>query len=74
MSVDYRLLAHFESSRSRHEAARRVLPEPWRNDPRPEVQTINESWVDVFVRAAEACELLGGGLPARTPAFSVDDR
>jgi hypothetical protein len=74
MSVDYRLLAHFEASRSRHETARGALPEHWRNDPRPEVQTINESWVDVFVRATEACDLLGGSESARTSVFSVDDR
>jgi hypothetical protein len=74
MNVDYRLLTHFEASRSRHEEARRVLPEHWRNDPRPEAQLVNEAWVDVFVRAAEARELLGRRVPARTSAFSVDDR
>lgn len=74
MSVDYRLLPHFEASRTRHEAARRVLPEHWRSDPRPEAQMINEHWVDVFVRATEARDALSGRSPARTSSFSVDDR
>ena len=35
MSVDYRLLEHFQASWERFEAARRALPEPWRQDARP---------------------------------------
>jgi hypothetical protein len=51
MSVDYRLLAHFESSCRRHAAARRLLPPSWRSDPRPEMQLLNDIWVDVIARA-----------------------
>jgi hypothetical protein len=36
MNVDYRLLAHFQASRDRYEAAKRALPQQWRTDPRPE--------------------------------------
>jgi hypothetical protein len=58
MSVDYRLLPHFEASRERLEAARRALPAHWRNDPRPEAQIINEHWVQVIARAGEQAEQL----------------
>ena len=53
MSIDYRLLDRFTTSRQRHEAARLLLPERWRSDPRPEAQTINDHWVSVMVRACE---------------------
>lgn len=53
MSVDYRLLTHFQASQDRHEAARRALPERWRSDPRTEVQNANELWVSAVVRARE---------------------
>jgi hypothetical protein len=52
MNVDYRLLEHFEVSR-RREAVRRVLPERWRADPRPEAQITNEYSVSVIAQAAE---------------------
>ena len=52
MSVDYRLLARFEASCQRLEAARRALPEHWRTDPRPEAQIINEHWAQVIATAA----------------------
>jgi hypothetical protein len=53
MSIDYRLLERFATSCKRHQAARLLLPERWRSDPRPEAQTINEHWVSVIVRASE---------------------
>jgi len=53
MAVDYRLLARFEASRDRYDAARRALPKRWLTDPRPEVQHLNELWVRVIVRARE---------------------
>ena len=53
MSIDYRLLERFETSRKRHEVARLLLPERWRSDLRPEAQTINDHWVSVMVRACE---------------------
>ena len=56
MSIDYRLLERFETSHKRHEAARLLLPEHWRSDPRPEAQTINDLWVSVIVRASEQQE------------------
>jgi hypothetical protein len=73
MSVDYRLLPHFEASRTRHEAARRVLPEHWRTDPRPEAQIINEHWVGVIARAAAHQDSLAAA-SGRTSEVSVDDR
>ena len=51
MAVDDSLLERFEESRKRHDAARRALPDRWRNDPRPEVQAANELWVSTVVRA-----------------------
>lgn len=74
MNVDYRLLARFEASRQRHDAARRALPHHWRTDPRPEAQVINDHWVDVMARAAEQRALIAEQLRARTPDVSVDDR
>lgn len=70
MSVDYRLLARFEASRRRLEAARRVLPEHWRGDPRPEAQIINEHWVAVIAKAAER----ENPITARSPALRSRSR
>lgn len=58
MAVDYRLLARFEANRERYEAARRALPARWRSDPRPEVQVINDLWVDTVARTREHLERL----------------
>jgi len=74
MSIDYRLLPHFEASRTRHEAARRVLPEHWRTDPRPEAQIINEHWVGVIARATAHQEGLAAMSAGRRSDISVDDR
>ncbi len=75
MSVDYRLLPRFEASQKRHEAARRALPDRWRDDPRPEAQFINELWVNVIAQAWEQHEQLSGHRRIE-PAivFSADDR
>jgi hypothetical protein len=73
-NVDYRLLHRFEASRRRHEAARRALPEPWRSDPRPEVQAVNERWVSVVARARERQEQLSMRSSTIRLAFPVDDR
>jgi len=74
MSIDYRLLAHFEESRSRFEAARRALPENWRSDPRHEAQVMNEYWVGLLARSAHQ----GGGRATRASTaslvVSIDDR
>jgi hypothetical protein len=53
MPVDYRLLARFEESHQRYDAARSALPERWRSDPRPEAQMINDHWVSVIAEARE---------------------
>jgi hypothetical protein len=53
MNVDYRLVARFQASRDRYEAARRALPKQWLADPRPQVQHLNDYWVSVVVRARE---------------------
>jgi len=74
MSVDYRLLPRFEASRKRYEAARRVLPAHWRNDPRPEAQIINDHWVGVIAAAAAAQQDRAvRGRPAASTVFLVDD-
>jgi hypothetical protein len=74
MNVDYRLLPHFLASRKRLEAARRVLPHHWRTDPRPEAQTINEHWVAVIARAAEAKARLSEPGTAGSVMVTIDDR
>jgi hypothetical protein len=50
MSVDYRLLPHFEASSRRFAAARESLPRHWRSDPRPEMQLLNDTWVNLIAR------------------------
>jgi hypothetical protein len=74
MNVDYRLLDHFRSSQRRHDAARRALPERWRDDPRPEAQLMNEYWVGVIARAAHDKELLQASASGSALALSFDDR
>jgi len=64
MNVDYRLLARFEASRDRHEAARQALPKQWLADPRPEVQHLNELWVRVSARAREHQDRIAADLHA----------
>ena len=74
MSIDYRLLDRFETSRQRHEAARRALPEHWRTDPRPEAQTMNEHWVRVMVQACDDHDQHTAHLSATQLLSSGDDR
>ena len=74
MSVDYRLLSHFEASQRRLEAARRALPEHWRNDPRPEAQVMNDHWVRVLARATELEEGFTARSAAAPPVLSLEDR
>jgi hypothetical protein len=52
-NVDSRLLARFEQSWNRQEAARRLLPERWLQDARPGAQLLNELFVNVLERAHE---------------------
>ena len=73
MSIDYRLLDRFETSRKRHEAARLALPDAWRADPRPEAQMINEHWVRVMVQASEHQDRINRS-SAGSVAFGSDDR
>jgi hypothetical protein len=73
MSVDYTLLPVFTESRRRHEEARRALPERWRTDPRPEVQLINDLWVEVQARARQHLDELDNGSPSGPTVF-LDDR
>jgi len=74
MSVDYRLLARFQASRERHDAARRSLPEQWRSDSRPEVQHANELWVSVVARAREHQDRLAAGHPPDALVWPSEDR
>jgi hypothetical protein len=67
MSVDYRLLAYFQASRDRYEAARRALPQHWLTDPRPEVQYLNELWVNMMARAEDQNEILQPDSPTGLP-------
>jgi hypothetical protein len=66
VSVDYRLLSHFQASQRRLEKARRALPEQWRADPRPEAKIINDHWIRVIAQAAEQAERIHGGPLRRT--------
>ena len=61
MSIDYRLLPHFEASHRRHAAARDLLPSHWRSDPRPEIQLLNDTWVSLIVRTRQHIEQVAGG-------------
>jgi hypothetical protein len=74
MNVDYRLLDHFQSSWERLEAARRALPEPWRQDARPDVQSANERWVTAVVRAREHIERIDTSPPPRSQILPIEDR
>jgi hypothetical protein len=65
MSVDYRLLDHFDASRERLARARAALPAHWRTDPRPEAQIMNDHWEGVIAQAAEPHEH-GGARSPRT--------
>ena len=65
MSVDYRLLPRFEASCRRHAAARDSLPAHWRSDPRPEVQLLNETWVNLIARTREHIEQIAVESAAR---------
>ena len=73
MSIDYRILERFETSRNRHAAARLALPEHWRTDPRPEAQTINEHWVRVMVQACEHRDRIDRAAP-RTAGVGSEER
>jgi hypothetical protein len=72
MSVDYRLLGRFEASQRRHQAARRIIPERWRDDPRPVAQIISDQLAGVIVATARHRD--GGARSAQLPAFPADDR
>jgi hypothetical protein len=65
MSVDYRLLGHFEASCQRHAAARELLPARWRSDPRPEAQLLNDIWVNLIARTREHIEEISAASEAR---------
>ena len=73
MSVDYTLLSVFAESRRRHEQARKALPERWRTDPRPEVQLINDLWIEVHARARQHIDELHNGSSAGMTVL-LDDR
>jgi hypothetical protein len=74
MSVDYRLLEHFQASWERFEAARRALPEPWRQDARPDVQSANERWVTAVARAREHIDSIDSGSSSRSRIMPIEDR
>jgi hypothetical protein len=74
MSVDYRLVPHFEASRRRYAAARELLPERWRSDPRPEMQLLNDTWVSVIARAREHIDEITRSPSARRPPSFLEDR
>jgi hypothetical protein len=65
MSVDYRLLAHFEASRERYAAARELVPARWQSDPRPEQQLLNDIWVNVIARTREHIDRIADTSSAR---------
>jgi hypothetical protein len=62
MSVDYRFVNRFKASPQRLAAARRLLPEHWRTDPRPEARIINEHWARVIAQETRV-EAVAGGRP-----------
>jgi hypothetical protein len=64
VTVDYRLLPHFNASRARLDEVRRSLPAAWREDGRPGAQDANERWVEVRAKARKHLELVEGAHPS----------
>jgi len=47
--VDERLLKHWKRERTARERARAGLPPSWRDDPRPEMDAVRETFVEAIV-------------------------
>jgi len=47
--VDGRLLGHWQRERGERDRARTSLPPSWRDDPRPEMADVCESYVEAIV-------------------------
>ena len=47
--VDERLLQHWKRERTARERAREGLPPSWRDDPRPEMDEVRETFVEAMV-------------------------
>ena len=64
VSVDNRLLEHWQRAQVARRSARAALPARWRNDPRPEMHQV----VDVYV------ELLAAERQRNVVALALEDR
>jgi hypothetical protein len=49
MAVDRRLLQHWLGEQEARKRARNSLPSRWRVDPRPEMEDVNETFVESMV-------------------------
>jgi hypothetical protein len=47
--VDERLLQHWKRERTARERVRAGLPTSWRDDPRPEMDAVRETFVEAIV-------------------------
>ena len=52
--VDERLLQHWERERSAREQLRAGLPASWRDDLRPEMETVRETYVEAMTAMRRA--------------------
>jgi hypothetical protein len=49
MAVDRRLLQYWRGEQEARKRARNALPSRWRVDPRPEMEDVNETFVESMV-------------------------
>jgi hypothetical protein len=64
--IDSRLLEHWRRQRHAREQLRRSLPATWRDDPRPRMDEVRETWVEAMFEMQRA--------PMRSGAIGLDDR
>jgi len=50
VAVDTSLLGYWKRQRRARERARRALPDPWLTDPRPEMQEVADTYVELLAR------------------------
>lgn len=57
MTVDTRLLGHWQNEQAARRRARNSLPPRWRVDPRPEMKEVNETFVESMVAMSRVVRL-----------------
>jgi hypothetical protein len=64
-NIDDRLLEHWQRERTAREQARAALPASWRNDPRPQMHDVRETYIEAMLRHNHSSRLI---------AINDDDR